>query len=84
MPTTFRIAIAQLNFLVGDIKGNTQIILDSIHKAKEDSVDLLIFPELALSGYPPEDLILREDFKKTCFGYKMTFSIKRLGTTIKY
>ncbi|WP_342227359.1 NAD+ synthase [Rickettsiella endosymbiont of Rhagonycha lignosa] len=63
MPTTFRIAIAQLNFLVGDIKGNTQIILDNIQKAKKDSVDLLIFPELALSGYPPEDLLLREDFK---------------------
>ncbi|MFZ0219778.1 MAG: NAD+ synthase [Candidatus Aquirickettsiella sp.] len=64
MSTTFRIAIAQLNFLVGDIKGNTQIILDSIQKAKQDSVDLLVFPELALSGYPPEDLLLREDFKK--------------------
>ncbi|WP_342147698.1 NAD+ synthase [Rickettsiella endosymbiont of Aleochara curtula] len=64
MPTIFRIAVAQLNFLVGDIKGNTQIILHSIQKAKQDSVDLLIFPELALSGYPPEDLLLREDFKK--------------------
>lgn len=64
MPTTFRIAVAQLNFLVGDIVGNTEIILDSIRKAKQASVDLLIFPELALSGYPPEDLILREDFKK--------------------
>lgn len=64
MPTTFRTAIAQLNFLVGDIEGNTQIILDSIQRAKQASVDLLIFPELALSGYPPEDLLLREDFKK--------------------
>ena len=63
MPTIFRIAVAQLNFLVGDIKGNTQIILDSIQKAKQASVDLLIFPELALCGYPPEDLLLREDFK---------------------
>lgn len=50
--STFRIAVAQLNFLVGDIKGNTQIILDSIQKTKQASVDLLIFPELALSGYP--------------------------------
>ncbi|MGC1853765.1 MAG: NAD+ synthase [Candidatus Aquirickettsiella sp.] len=63
MPTTFRIAVAQLNFLVGDIKRNTQIILASIQKAKQASVDLLIFPELALCGYPPEDLLLREDFK---------------------
>lgn len=63
MPTTFRIAVAQLNFLVGDTKGNTQIILACIQKAKKASVNLLIFPELALSGYPPEDLLLREDFK---------------------
>ena len=63
MSTIFRIAVAQLNFLVGDIKGNTQIILDSIQKAKQVSADLLIFPELALSGYPSEDLLLREDFK---------------------
>jgi len=64
MSKTFRIAVAQLDFLVGDIKGNTQIILDSLEKAKQTSVDLMIFPELALSGYPPEDLLLREDFKK--------------------
>ena len=64
MTTSFRIAVAQLNFLVGDIAGNTRIILNSIQKAKQASVDLLIFPELALSGYPPEDLVLREDFKK--------------------
>src|ERR1044072_4048203 len=63
MPTTLRIAVAQLNFLVGGIKGNTQIVLDSIKKAKSSSVDLLIFPELALSGYPSEDLLFREDFK---------------------
>lgn len=59
-----RIAVAQLNFLVGDIRGNTKIILDTLQKAKNLSVDLLVFPELALSGYPPEDLLLREDFKK--------------------
>lgn len=64
MPTTLRIAVAQLDFLVGDIKGNTQIILDNLQKAKQSSVDLIIFPELALSGYPPEDLLLREDFKR--------------------
>lgn len=64
MPTTFRIAVAQLNFFVGDIKENTQIILECIQNAKQASVDLLIFPELALSGYPPEDLLLREDFKR--------------------
>lgn len=64
MSTTLHFAIAQFDFLVGDIKGNTQIILDNLQKAKQASVDLIIFPELALCGYPPEDLLLREDFKK--------------------
>ncbi len=61
--STLHIAVAQLNFLVGDINGNTQIILSAMQKAKQASVDLLVFPELALSGYPAEDLLLREDFK---------------------
>lgn len=57
-----RIAIAQLNFLVGDVTGNTSKILDGIQKAEEGGADLILFPELALSGYPPEDLLLRKDF----------------------
>lgn len=61
--STLHIAVAQLNFLVGDINGNTQIILNTIQKAKQASVDLLVFPELALSGYPAEDLLLRKDFE---------------------
>ena len=61
--STLHIAVAQLNFLAGDINGNTQIILNTIQKAKQASVDLLVFPELALSGYPAEDLLLRKDFE---------------------
>lgn len=82
MPTTFRIAVAQLNFLVGDIAGNTQIILDSISKAKQASVDLLIFPELALSGYPPEDLLLREDFKKKIYDALKSIQEKSIDINI--
>ncbi|MEN9916897.1 MAG: synthase [Pseudomonadota bacterium] len=82
MPTTFRIAVAQLNFLVGDIAGNTQIILDSISKAKQALVDLLIFPELALSGYPPEDLVLREDFKKKIYDALKSIQEKSIDINI--
>jgi NAD+ synthase (glutamine-hydrolysing) len=58
-----RIVIAQLNFLVGDIEGNLNKIADSIKTAKQQlNGDLVIFPELALTGYPPEDLLLRNDF----------------------
>ncbi|MFT5350299.1 MAG: NAD+ synthase (glutamine-hydrolyzing) [Planctomycetota bacterium] len=53
------IAIAQINLCVGDIKGNTKRILDNIEKARSHFVDLIIFPELSICGYPPEDLLLR-------------------------
>ena len=53
------IAIAQLNFCVGDIKGNTEQICQHIDQVRGMNLDLIIFPELALTGYPPEDLLLR-------------------------
>ncbi|MDQ8039996.1 MAG: NAD+ synthase [Rickettsiella sp.] len=62
--STLRFAIGQFNFLVGGVATNTKKILDAIQKASELKVDLLVFPELALCGYPPEDLLLREDFKE--------------------
>lgn len=55
-----RIAIAQINLLVGDIEGNAKRILEWIQRARDESqADVIIFPELALTGYPPEDLLLR-------------------------
>lgn len=58
-----RIALAQKNFLVGDLKGNTQIILDTLDQARDQlKADAILFPELALTGYPPEDLLLRPAF----------------------
>jgi NAD+ synthase (glutamine-hydrolysing) len=58
----FRIALAQLNFTVGDFAGNQRKILSTAQKAGEQGADLLIFPELALTGYPPEDLLYKEEF----------------------
>jgi NAD+ synthase (glutamine-hydrolysing) len=57
-----RIAIAQINTIVGDLKGNTDKILFCINKAVGDNVDLIVFPELAVTGYPPEDLLLKPHF----------------------
>lgn len=51
--------MAQLNLLVGDIAGNTQRVLESAQKAVEQGADVVLFPELTLTGYPPEDLLLR-------------------------
>lgn len=53
-----RIVIAQLNFWVGAIEKNTQKIIKAIDDARQHHADLIVFPELALSGYPPEDLLL--------------------------
>jgi len=57
-----RIGIAQINSTVGDITGNTKKIVESIDQAKSVGVDLLTFPELAITGYPPEDLLLKPQF----------------------
>ena len=59
---TVRIAGAQMSFPVGAIQKNKQTILDCFEAAEEKETDILIFPELALTGYPPEDLLLRESF----------------------
>jgi NAD+ synthase (glutamine-hydrolysing) len=61
-----KIALAQINPTVGDIIGNTQIIIDKIRSAKSVRSDLIVFPELAVCGYPPKDLLLRENFVDDC------------------
>jgi len=57
-----RIGLAQINTTVGDFAGNTQKILETIAEAKSLGVDLLAFPELAICGYPPEDLLFKPRF----------------------
>lgn len=61
-----RIAIAQINCTVGDITGNAVKILNAAKQAKQAGAQLVITPELALSGYPPADLLLRETFCQAC------------------
>ncbi len=61
-----KIAIAQLNVTVGDLTGNVEKILDAARRARADGASLLLTTELALSGYPPEDLLLRDDFFHAC------------------
>lgn len=57
---TLRIAMAQLDMLVGDITKNTQAVIDTAHHARDkEKADVVVFPELTLTGYPPEDLLLR-------------------------
>src|SRR5579884_2141363 len=57
-----RIALAQINPVVGDLDGNRGLILERLEEAKEQGADLVLSPELAVTGYPPEDLLLRPGF----------------------
>src|SRR6187455_2125684 len=59
-----RIALAQLNAVVGDLAGNRALIVDAIRESRAAGADLVLFPELAVTGYPPEDLLLRPGFVK--------------------
>ena len=61
-----KIAIAQINATVGDMPGNAAKILDFARRAKAQGADVLLTPELVLCGYPPEDLLFREDFYAAC------------------
>ncbi|MBI5699395.1 NAD+ synthase [Candidatus Saganbacteria bacterium] len=57
-----KLALAQINPTVGDLPGNTRKIMDFISRAREQEADLVVFPELAITGYPPEDLLLKPQF----------------------
>src|SRR3990170_7685024 len=59
---TLRIGLAQINTTVGDLDGNVAKILEYAGRARELGCDLVAFPELAVTGYPPEDLLLRRSF----------------------
>ncbi|WP_288841317.1 NAD+ synthase [uncultured Deefgea sp.] len=61
-----KIALAQINPIVGDIDGNTELIFAAAREAAAAGADILLTPELALTGYPPEDLLLRPAFLQQC------------------
>jgi NAD+ synthase (glutamine-hydrolysing) len=62
-----KIALAQLNFVIGDFEHNVQKIISEIHKAREKGADLVVFPELSVPGYPPRDFLEFEDFINKCY-----------------
>lgn len=64
MTGTFNVSFAQVNLLVGDVPGNVRRITAAIAAAREAGADLVVFPELALCGYPPEDLLLHGGLRR--------------------
>src|SRR3712207_3845584 len=61
-----RLALAQVNSRVGDLEGNAAKIVEHIERARDGGAELVLLPELAISGYPPEDLLLKEHFLHGC------------------
>ena len=67
MPRELTLALAQMNCLVGDVTGNVDKIIELAATARrEHAADLVVFPELSLTGYPPEDLLMRPEFIERC------------------
>ncbi len=73
-----KIVLAQLNPTVGDLRGNCERILEAVQRAEQAEADLILFPELAVCGYPPKDILLREGFIEAC-----DQAVERLGRQIK-
>ena len=71
-----KIGIAQINPTVGDLLGNLEIIQNAYDTLEKQGADLIIFPELALCGYPPRDLLLKKRFGMDCLEILEGFSIQ--------
>lgn len=72
-----KITLAQLNYYIGDFEGNLKKILNAVRRARDLGSDLVVFSELSICGYPPLDLLEREDFITTCNRY-----IERISESI--
>lgn len=66
-----RVALAQLNTVVGDLEGNLRLLVAASQTAKQQQADLVVFSELAICGYPPKDLLLRHGFVTACQDFVM-------------
>ena len=84
--TVFRIGLAQINMTVGDLEGNGKKILSYMEKAEKLGVDLLSFPEMAITGYPPEDLLLKPNFiqENTQILRKLSLQTERTAVIVGY
>ena len=77
-----RLALAQINPVVGDLEGNRDLILGRLDEAKAKGADLVVFPELAVTGYPPEDLLLRPGFVRAAESRVEEIARAARGTTV--
>lgn len=82
MKTPLCVAVAQINAVVGDISGNARRILEAVTRAKAAGADVVLTPELALCGYPAEDLLLRPAFIDTCADELAALATQVQGITV--
>ena len=83
MPTQFIVVMAQLNLLVGALDANTHAVIEAAKRAiDEHSADIVVFPELTLTGYPPEDLLLRPSLARRSDEAIAQLCEARLATTL--
>jgi NAD+ synthase (glutamine-hydrolysing) len=83
MSAPLRIALAQLNLFVGDVAGNTQRVIDAAAQARDRlHADLVLFPELSLSGYPPEDLLFHNGLRRQVNTALERVRTETRGTTV--
>src|SRR5690349_12175421 len=74
--------MAQINATVGDLAGNVARIAEFAERARAAGADLLVTPELAVCGYPPEDLLLRDDFLSACEQAVADLAARAQGVTV--
>ena len=77
-----RLALVQINPVVGDLDGNRRLILERLEAARAQGADLVLFPELAVTGYPPEDLLLRPGFIRAAESSVEAIAREARGTTM--
>ncbi len=77
-----KVRTEQLNPTIGDLKGNAELILDAINRAEASGVDLLILPEMAVTGYPVQDLLESEDFRERCYQTNSKIISATAGTAV--
>jgi NAD+ synthase (glutamine-hydrolysing) len=77
-----RLALAQINPVVGDLEGNRELILGRLAEARSNGADIVLFPELAVTGYPPEDLLLRPGFIRAAEESVERIARESRGTTL--
>ncbi|HEX9181257.1 MAG TPA: nitrilase-related carbon-nitrogen hydrolase, partial [Burkholderiales bacterium] len=77
-----KLAIAQINCNVGDLAGNAAKIAEYSDRARQAGASLVVTPELALCGYPPEDLLLRDGFYQACDAVVAELALRVRGVTL--